>query len=277
VEITQGIQCLDPSQGDTGCKDNSISLVRGKATVIRVFPWVIWPAGNHTNAAVDAVLLLTDPTADNLTSLNGPIVLKEWPDRAAINDSLNFRLPQEWTEYGEIWVDVIINPDHAVLEADYSNNLRSLKLGFNQRDDLTVLYLPIDYQPAGSNPASPSDRIRSASYLIRLWYPLRQGGLHYLGAPSVPYTASLTAQGGKSDFKVFLNRYYWTLWLLGTENPPDQLMAWLPTVQGFPLGSSDPLWRKPSGKGRVTFSQDTLDGGHTMAHELAHNLGCVIP
>ena len=230
--------------------------------------------GTLPNVSVDAILVMESPGSGSRQSLNGPIRLKADHKRQNINDTLNFRLPQDWTAHSSVSLYVEINPEGTLPETDRDNNRRDLSLTFNTRSDLTVLYLPIRYQPPGQPATDPTNRITTNDRLTRKLYPLRQGGLHYYRGKTITYRKPLATRSDTQALKKTLNKLYWVPNLLGAPSAPDQLIAWLPQLAGLStLGSSDPLWMSPPGKGRVTFSQDTADGAMTMAHEMGHNLG----
>ena len=220
VEITQGIQCLDTSTGVTGCADNSIPLVRGKSTVLRVFPQVNMVGGALPNVSVDAVLVMESPGSGSRRSLNGPIRLKADHKRQNINDTLNFRLPQDWTGYSSVDLYVEINPEGTLPETNRENNRRDLSLTFNTRSDLTVLYVPIRYQPPGQAAIEPTNRIRSNDILTRKLYPLRQGGLHYYRGKTITYRRPLATDADAARLIATLNRIYWVPLALPTSSWP---------------------------------------------------------
>jgi len=265
VEITQVIQCMDDGEGDAGCEENSVPLVLGKATVIRVFPKIVGDLGSNPLLA-DAQLLRITPAGGSISSKNGPITLRANTSRRRIDDSWNFRLPLEWTTSPQTTLEVQINPEHSVTEANYENNVQRIQLDFETRSQFVVLYLPIRYAPPGSSqPVEPSARINKAHFLTAKLYPLRQGGLIYKRGKTVTYNHFLG--NDDSPFLAWLNKLYWTMKLSQNSGVSiDQLHAWLaPGVAPY-AGSADLL-------GRVGYSTDTSDGAHTLAHEMAHNLG----
>jgi hypothetical protein len=275
VEITQGIQCLDPSVGDKTCADNSLPLVQGKATVLRVWPKVSLAGGAPPNEAVNATLMGFTSFGDSLGTIsprNGSIQLKVVPKRTEINDSWNFRLPLDWTNESTLHLYLEINPNRSVVETEYVDNVRQLDLSFPSRTGLTVMYLPIRYSPPGQAAQEPTDRIRTAGTYTNKLYPLPQAGLRYVRAATTTYNKPLATRADAGRFLGILNMYYELMRRSGG-GAPDQLVAWVASGAAGLLGRSNPLWGEPPGGGRVSFSQDSVDGAFTMAHEMAHNLG----
>ena len=276
VEITQVIQCMDDGEGDAECEENSVPLVLGKVTVIRVFPKVVGDLSSNS-LMVDAKLVRITPSGGSLEPRNGPIAIRANASRRRIDDSWNFRLPLDWTTWPQTTFIVQINPEHSVGESDYENNAQRIQLDFEARSDLTVLYLPIRHAPPGlPQPVEPGTRIHKAHSLMVKLYPLRQGGLIYKRGETTTYSKwfpSIFDRDGNylgsddSPFLAWLNKLFWTMEF--NQNPAssiDQLHAWLPPgVSGY-AGSADH-------GGRVSYSTDTRDGAHTLAHEIAHNLG----
>jgi len=288
VEFTQVIQCLDESHGIADCADNSIPLVKNKTTMVRVYPQVNVLSGSFAGADINARLYIDSPLSVStfqVPALNGPVhVLPGTPQRTNLDDSLNYRLPLEWTGYDSIQLHVEINLDRSLPETNYANNRSNMTLSFTARQPLDVLYLPISYQPPGAAAARmPGARINRAEWMMQKMFPLGQGDLNYHRGRTFTYTKVLQVvpivKNGQvvgydrsSEFALIsqLNRLYYLLYFFG--GAPDQLVAWLPwPIQGADLGISDPLWY--GGRGHVTLVQDSIDGAFTLAHELAHNLG----
>ncbi len=276
VEITQGIQCLDAAVGDRTCADNSLPLIQGKATMLRVWPKASVAGGapplKDVSARLTRITLAGDPLS-TIQPRNGSIRLKLNPQRTEINDSWNFRLPMDWTTETTVYLRVEINTDGSIVETNYADNERDVTLGFQARAGLTVHYLPIKHMPPGQAAQEPTERIRTAGTYANILYPMAQGGLRYVRGATTIYSEPLATFADEQRLLSTLNRHYEVMRRMGGE-APDQLVAWLPTGGSQDLGVSDPIWSgAPPGRGRVSFSQDTVDGAFTFAHEMGHNLG----
>jgi len=77
----------------------------------------------------------------------------ESPNRRDFNYSLNFQLPDAWTEAGEITFWVEVNPSRSVAEASYDDNRsQDYQMSFQSVAPLDVVLIPIAYQRNGEGP-----------------------------------------------------------------------------------------------------------------------------
>lgn len=274
AEYTQVIQCLDQSVGATNCADNAVPLVKDKTTIVRVYPQVQVVSGVFQGAAINANLVMDAPGSGSVASLNGPIQLKAAPDRGELNDSLNFRLPAAWTQYSTINLHIELNADHALPEVNYANNRRDMTLTFNQRQELSVLYVPVGIAVPGSVPVLPDEvSIRRAYYYVQKMFPLSDGGLRYLRGATKWYHKPLQTVPQQIAFVKWLAKLYTHADLLQATESYDQIVGFVAAGASGNVGWSDPLWLQPAGSGRAIFSWDGWIAGYSMAHELGHNLG----
>ncbi|MEZ0239461.1 MAG: hypothetical protein ACAH65_01570, partial [Chloroflexota bacterium] len=148
VEVTQGIQDLD----------NSMPLVAGRRTYARVY---VRATGAETWGGTYGGLH---------ASRGGQSLGWIWPERGAIvaradggsridtSDTLDFRLPEAWTE-GAVKLTAFIysyNPDTPFdNEPDATNNVRALTVTFHEAEPLTVHYatLHLHLMYDGAEPA----------------------------------------------------------------------------------------------------------------------------
>jgi hypothetical protein len=273
VEITQGIQCLDNTVGDTDCADNSIPLVEGRPTWVRVFVDTGHAAANVNN--VNGRLRRTiGGVPVYVYAFNGPITAKPAPNRENTNDSLNFLLPHEWWT-DEYSFDVEIDPDNLIDETDEGNNSRTVDVSFNARKSLTIYYSPLAYDPeADGGPIWPTNRIDTAYRWLYTIFPLAEYPT-YIEKPTyvVQYDVNM------DDNDAQLINFLYDLWTLDGKRDSTaykQIYAgWLPALSYNHNGLSDPLWA--GGTGIPVFANDT-DGNpatsryrRTLAHEIAHN------
>jgi subtilisin-like proprotein convertase family protein len=282
VEYSQVIQCLDQATGATNCVDNSVPMVKGKNTVVRVYP-----AMNVLGAVAPGVLYhnaelhIESPIQASIPSLNGPIFLWRRAARTIADDTLNFRLPLEWTEFDEIQLRVELNADRAIPETDYGNNRHVFQVKFYERRPLRIRYVPVRLP---GNPSLPDELgMRRAEALARTIFPLRQGDLHYVRGATLAYDYEIRTLDELGFFTLWLDALDSLGRLLGQGEPAyDQLVAWYPDqkIAGLPSGLSDPQWAVPPGPGRVAAAMNIsatynnrYHDSYTLAHEVAHNLG----
>ncbi len=283
LEITQGIQVLhepelpqcnpNPNQPNYIFCNNSVPLVAGRHTLVRVYP-----ACAETCPAADVVVTLRlfkdGQERSRLSQVLPAAALQRLqplslPElRLALENSVNFGFfpPPDWLA-GQVTLTVEAQVQGETLKPPASI---SLTREFVTRKPLRVAYLPITYQ--GLKAPEPDDM---AYWLLRL-YPLP--GVQYYRLP-VP---DMAWQGDLNKAEV-LRKLLYTYWLYvqsqPPENWPDQLFGWLPQP-AYNGGASDPFWC-PNCAGahssRVAFGgfRPELDigGPRILAHELAHNLG----
>ena len=295
VEITQAVQCLDQAKGDKECPDNSVELVWGKSIEIRVYPLFKVLSGPTPTAKekVDAMLLIDSPGSGAfLPGTDPPMALylpAELPiDRDGFHTSINFRLPGSWVTEPEIRLHIILNDEHAVPETDYENNRTDLTLTFGRFRDLTVVYVPIEYQPIGQQKRAPDEEpMVEAASLAEAVYPVRDGGFYYRRGKTVTFREVLSG-GIDNDgrFRRYLNILYWAPRIRGAGKAPDQLFGWLPYFSNeWAIGAADTLDAEPMGYGKVAYGTawddlsflTGISPEHLLAHEVGHNYMGVHP
>lgn len=176
VEVTQAIQCLDQSEGDTACPDNSLELTAGKTTYVRVY---IGHTGGYSEEKCNE--------SDGSDGLPGPYVLPNveakieltwaaplanlppgvgWFGSKIIQPayvlcsnnlkklreydygSVTFVLGEELMGYKErsLWVQAeIIAESHQ--DSNKNNNIKEASLALVPRAPFTVKWIPIYYKP----------------------------------------------------------------------------------------------------------------------------------
>jgi hypothetical protein len=304
MEVTQGVQCLDPALGDRECDDNRVvevddlpALVAGRPTVVRVYV-----TANLNGVFVEAVTakLYVRRAGDEepgtpvwpengplAWEVGGPFDALPGMRRLAVR-TLNFRLPPEWTE-GEVILRAQVNPEWACgpyesEENRQNNQSTDLTINFQQRNDLRIAYLPIHYTPPEGCPGDvdelPSDAIQQASQWMYKVYPLAQSPDYVPWAGMLEWDECLSAVDYGRVGRGLIGHLN-TLWLASFlafldgrgEPPPNQLVGWLPSDAYFGNGSSDP-WYYNDGLGHSVFVNDNPDErGKILAHEIGHNLG----
>ncbi|MCK6624942.1 MAG: hypothetical protein L6R45_07170 [Anaerolineae bacterium] len=283
VEITQGIQVfnepeLSPCQPDPYhpahifC-NNSIPLVAGRHTLVRVYPSCgdTCPGGDvivrlrllkDGQEQANLTRLLPAATLQRLNSLTLPNL------RQSLDNSINFEFfpPPAWMT-GQITFVLETLPQD---QPDQASVTLTLTKDFATRKSLRIAYLPIAYQGV-----TPPDMPGIDYWLLRM-YPVP--GVEYYRLP-VP---DLTWQGELSKGEI-LRQLLHTYWLYTQSQPadswPDQLFGWLPQ-EFYNGGAADPAWCPNCAgphSGRVAFGglrpEQDIGGPRVLVHEIAHNLG----
>ena len=264
MEVTQGIQCLDNTVGDTTCADNSVQLVSNKLTYARVYPAVDLADTVNVNARLFGTKagapLPGSPIAPDDTSV---FVSTGGSHRESPSSSFNFLLPTTWRA-GTITLRAEINPGTVIPESNTTNNMSSqVTLTFAPAQNLSVAYVPVNYTWSGwtgANTASTAVMTAAESFLRSL-FPHSQ--LTYSAWPSgAAFSQNINTSA--SALITELNTRY-----LASTSPPDQLFGWLPSGS-WNNGLSDPIWA--GGSGVVSAGDENLVNA-VIAHEIGHNLG----
>ncbi len=283
LEITQGIQVFnepelprchpDPNHPNFIFCNNSIPLVAGRHTLIRIYPTCadVCPT---TDVLVQLRLLKDGQEQMSLTRSMPVATLQQinnfaMPElRRSLDNSVNFEFfpPPDWL-VGQITFAVEALPQSETARAPATF---SLTKEFTMRKPLRVAYLPITYQ--GLRPPEPA----GIDYWLLRMYPVPAVQYYRLPVPD------LTWEGELNKGEV-LRKLLYTYWLYMQSQPaetwPDQLFGWLPQ-EIYNGGASDPFWC-PNCAGthssRVAFGglrlEQDIGGPRILVHEIAHNLG----
>ena len=152
VELTQAIQCKDNSH----CTDNSVPLIVGKDTYVRVYVKIVNASSvSNVSAAVAAYL----PTGDvSGVPLYMPITAKANPQQSQATDTLNFLLPASSVSSSGT-LAVMVNPHYTVAESNYANNTITMSLNLVSTPRLDIVPVRIYYNYGGTsgvvNPGMP--------------------------------------------------------------------------------------------------------------------------
>lgn len=285
LEITQGIQVFNepelprcnpnPTHPDYIFCNNSIPLVAGRHTLVRVYP-ACSDSCPTTDTVVRLRLFKDGQEKGSLTRSLPAATLQQintlaMPElRLSLDKSVNFEFfpPPDWL-VGQVSLAVEALPQGEMARAPATLTLVE---EFAVRKPLRVAYLPITYQ--GLAPAEPAN----VDYWLARMYPVP--GVQYYRLP-VP---DLTWEGELNKGEI-LRKLLYTYWLYVQSQPaekwPDQLFGWLPQ-QVYNGGASDPAWCSNctgAHSSRVAFGgvRPELDigGPRILAHEIAHNLGAL--
>lgn len=158
AEVTQGVQ--QP--------DNSVMLIAGRTTYVRVTI-----TSTVAYAGVNAYLYGSRNGASlpgsPIAALNNPRTLKATANRAALNDTFNFVLPESWASGTiDLWAT-------ASNSTGYSYASTSERFAFTAADPMNVTVIPIAYTCSGGGTSVPAPPY---NYLID--YTLRTYPLPYI-------------------------------------------------------------------------------------------------
>jgi hypothetical protein len=160
-EVTQATQNLD----------NTVSLVAGKATVVRVY------AQTDVTGGVAGVSVSVSGTRNGVPLPGSPLLVgpksvgTTWT-RNNLNTSFNFSLPSDWLS-GAVSLQIRVDPNNLFDEGSKeSNNIANFQANFNNVPALAVKVIPITYiDPATNLEFPPASYTYLGPGLVRM-YPI---------------------------------------------------------------------------------------------------------
>ncbi len=281
IEVVQVVQNIN----------NSIPLVKGKGTAVRVFTKLLEGPGDRANNVTVAIRGMRggQELTDSPQTLIGPSFRNPRRDRQI--HSHNFVLPQSWIDDVVLTLEIEVNPKvnpgdpRPIPEIDESNNSLKQTFSLEDRPSLTIGYVDVCSFSSDSPLINcPSRAVGTRDTLLRKVYPVADNEYHFVPV-QVPPVMVEGAIGGffvRTDKVIAkLRELYNTLVINAGANGLflDQLVGFIPPSPGK-LGLADPRWQ--SGAGRVVWFQDYVAGASdqslevieaTVAHEIGHNFG----
>jgi hypothetical protein len=268
IEVVQVIQT----------KDNSIPLVAGKKTVVRVFPRLAG-ATDPSPQTVSASLFVWPEGKSEVevkpSSASALVYPDREPDRGNIDNSLNFLIPNELTTAGAFSLKAVVNPTRTIEESNYDNNEATQPFEFVERNGLRVGYVRIGYRPPGKTEwAWPGDGIAKYDGMMKKLYPAADNGIQYYELPfRVRTTRPLSTDDLGEDLNWSLREYYDRI----EGDKPDILVGWLPNEYVNTINFGGLAETVFSGQTAhvalaVDFHTD-YSSHHVLPHEVGHDLG----
>lgn len=275
IEISQAIQNLD----DPNTPDNSLPLVRGKTTLVRVYVGV-----NGVPGPVDDVVVFLYGLDGETKSILAPPLVQGFdavaePDRGQLAHTANFLLPMEWVQRESLILKAFLKVPPGQAETDYSNNwMPEKKFTFSITKILNIYEVPLNVGTP-VNPILPGGNFmqQQEEYLEKV-FPVAKVNFIRLdwravGVVPLPInSAQVIAKLNQVAAGIMLAWFF--IYFLTGQPPgfpfPDQVYGFLPPATGFG-GISDPVWS--GGLGMSAFGDLGSSQEGTMAHEIIHNLG----
>jgi hypothetical protein len=301
IEVTQATQCLDPSQGYTNCPDNSVDIVFGKLTGVRVYL-------SHNGGGACSTADPTQPVALKADPVAGPRVVLRWlllkvgdpptglPDsdfeifdipcttnldelRQSKKGSANFVIPGDrlgapfFVQPRVLWVEVEVSGPGFSTTTTSEFTVGVLPA----LPSLDVKWLLIDYKPdptSGSIPPYTGPALAN-SFVVGTAFPL----MKKMYPMPVRYSlagAPVVYGAGNPDIRVdfgskLIHNHMGTAYSLISPSP-DSLMGWLPKGASALFGNS--LRGLSAGSWSWCVEQPTLLGTEIcLAHEVGHTQG----
>jgi len=287
IEITQGIQCFDPSKGVATCSTNSMPVVNKKDTTARIYlKYSGLAGGSMSNVPVRLYLLA--PGINSQVNASGKAtgsISQTNNDSADIYFNINFASPVNVSFYA------IVDPDNIIEETDETNNRFPaegyLILTFQPRTTMKIVGQRLYYHPVGYS----GDQYAGGWAVDgggADWYnqvlPMGNNAIDYVVKSGfLDWTGSLGSGEGQHALIRFLNEQ----WILenvfaylfsGTSTGVNHVYGWTPN-DGYSGGHADmPIYPHAGGLGVVAIGSDkpgasTDDPGRgalIFGHELTH-------
>lgn len=259
IEVTQAVQ-----DGN-----NSVPLVAGRSTVVRVFTESFGEVSRFSNFKVSLTARRdgVDLTGEPVSLVSALPVLSS---RSDYSSTVNFQLPQSWLS-GTVELTVRVDPDNLIPESDEGNNTITQTFTFHPMPPLQITIVPIQYthQPNGHTyPAPDKDTI---SDWIRRTYPVSH--VEVTWHPPYFFEGDLSGADSVAQFSKLLNI---VTTLKRDENAPSNQVYY-----GLvPVSDSSSTWFYGGVAGigwinnRAAVGLNTSNSaGQIAAHEIGHNMG----
>lgn len=288
IELTQGIQCFDTSNGLGGCPDNSLPMVNKKDATARIYLKYSGPNSSMNGVPVrlhiraNGVWYEANASGKATTSIN-----QANSDSADIYFNVNFTNDINVDFYAEV------DPNNAIAETNNNNNRYPangfITLTFRKRDTLKIVGQRTRYHPAGHTGGQYAQGWAvnggAADYFEQL-LPIRNNGINYsVKSGYLSWTKNLSSGDNQHDLIKTLNAQ-WLMqnafsWLFGTGDftGADHVYGWVDN-DGYSGGHADmPVYPHAGGLGVVGIGTDRPGtdtdnpggGALIFVHELLHD------
>ena len=248
LEVTQAIQDVN----------NSVPLVRNRATFVRVFAKVL-------NGTADGVTVSITGNRDGqaLGTVDSAIqAVATTPSRGDASSTFNIALPTSWLS-GDINIQATVDAQNVISETNEGNNNFALDLTFNDLPAYNVVLVPINYTHQGTAyPAPQNDNVTSLAW--QMWP---------LDVVNISLHATYNFAGNLANGAEWRRLVNEIQALKSTENAPAATYYY----GVIPVENANGRWWNGgiagiSGIGsRVGAGLDI--GGNTFTHEIGHGFG----
>ena len=182
--------------------DHSIPMVANRSTIVRVRVSVANLNTPPENLTASLYGERDGLAFGPLTPMNSGVPLDNDFDRDVFEHTLNFALPSEWQQAGNItiWAEVNQYPYGDLPEIDYTNNRSgNYNLEFLSVPKLNIVVVPIAYQPGGYGTIYRPPEDYSDLYRSQFIYPIPFDGIEITTHAELLYTETINEQDDWSD------------------------------------------------------------------------------
>jgi hypothetical protein len=291
VEITQGIQCFDPTKGldGTTCPDNSLPLVAKKDTTARVYL-----KANNAQSVTNNIPVRLYLHANNVWYHVDALGKTTTSINQLLNESANIWFNVNFSSLVVVDFYAVVDPDNLYTETNESNNRYPLTSGtyltltFQPRKTFNVVGERLYYHPdgySGSQYAGGWAVNGGAADWFEQILPVPNNGVSYsVKSGYLNWTASLSSGDTQHALIQTLNAQ-WILenlfgwWISGSFTGARHVYGWAPAA-GYSGGHADmPIYPHAGGLGIVGIGSDTPgtntdnpgSGALIFGHELVHD------
>jgi hypothetical protein len=266
--VDLSIDGLEISQA-TQTAQNTITLVAGKATILRIY------ARTTGSIATANVSLAIAASRDGVVLAGSPLVIgprtvSPSPARGTFDSSFNAALPTAWLS-GRVTLTATLDSAGTVTEANEANNATSAAFTFVSVPPPDVMIVPIRYTHTPNGQVYPAPTVDTISNIIAKIYPVASVNISW--HTPVNFTGDL---GGSSAWSTLLNQVTSLRQSEVGSNSPRMYYA-LVSIQNsagrwFNSGIAGIGWL---GGNRASVGLDLggTSSGFIAAHEIGHNLG----
>ena len=288
IELTQGVQCFDTSQGLASCANNSLPVVNKKDSTARIYLKYSSLFGSSQNNVpvrlfirANNVWYQANASGKATTGIN-----------QANTDSANIYFNVNFTNDVVVDFYAVVDPDNVISESNETNNRYPasgyITLTFRKRDNLKIVGQRLRYHPSGYSGAQYAGGWAvngGAADWLEQMLPIRNNGINYnVKSGYLNWTGTLGTGDGQHNLIKALNAQWilenvFSFWFSGAFTGAEHVYGWAPN-DGYSGGHADmPVYPHAGGLGVVGIgtdrpgtSTDNPGGGALIfGHELVHD------
>lgn len=296
IEVTQGIQCFDPSAGVTDCADNSLPLVAGRPVIARVYLRYIGQI-QDAEVTVPVTLVACVRDADSMSescsgaTLEGVATTKLQREKAEWSADFSFIAEVNGAATLPVYLYAQVDPNNIHKEQNETNNFypanplqNPIQVNFYNPQAVTVAAKRIRYTEEGKVYKAGGVAVdgQAADWLNHIM-PLRDDGLTYQLLSGYLDIKSPFVKKLELDEDPAPDHLAYIQYIVSNEaalNPSEELRyyyGWIPdfAYPGAGLASTGAIFTG-MGTDRITQtpnSEAVAWGSKVFAHELIHVWG----
>ena len=289
IEITQAIQCFNPSDGLKDCPDNSLPVALEKSTVARTYLRASDIPLPFELAGVPVRLHLMGGGQEVTLDSHGIAIANSLIEQGS-SGSADFWFRIKANNDFPVSFYAEVDPDNTIVETNENNNRfppsGTIDMVFQKTEDQNIVGWRMRYHPPGfdGNQYAGGWGVDGggAEYLEAIW-PVRSGhGVDYsIKSGYLNRTTEITFENsGKIldlvNYQWVMQNLFWIVYGKGDLTGADQVFVWTPNDH-YVRGRSNPMYIGGIAKAALgtdkpgTSIDDPGYGAVNFAHEVTHN------